>query len=100
MLGHLWVAIALGVVLGVFLTLLSERAVGFVTPQDPMRGLAVVSVMMGVRFLAALAALTVYYVFARDGLAAFGVSLALSFVVGLTFESAKMTRIRTTSSSA
>jgi hypothetical protein len=94
------VAATLGIVLGVLLTLLSERAVTHVTPDDPMRGLAVVSVMMGVRFLIALIALVVYYVFAHDGLTVFGISLALSFVTGLMLESARLTRIRTTGTSA
>lgn len=100
LLGHPLVAVTLGVTLGVVLTLVSERAVAFVTPEDPMRGLAIVGVMMGLRFALALAALAAYFVFARDGLAAFGLALALSFVAGLAFEAARMSHPRASGTSA
>lgn len=100
MLGHPLVAATLGILLGVLLTLLSHRAVTFVTPEDPLKGLRVVAVMMGVRFLIALVALGIYYFFAQDGLAAFGISLAVSFVIGLMVEAMRMTRLRASGTSA
>ena len=89
------VAATLGIMLGVLLTLLSERAVTHVTPDDPMRGLAMVSVMMGVRFGLAILTLGLFYFFARDGLAPFGIALALAFIAGLMLETVRMLRTRT-----
>ena len=97
--GHPMVAAALGALLGVLLTFISRRAASYVTPADPMRGMAVVGVMMGVRFLLALAALAAYYSFVPDGLVAFGLALAISFVVGLMFEAAKLSFVRATHTS-
>ena len=92
--GHPLVAATLGLMLGVLLTFVSHRAVTFVTPEDPMRGLAVVAAMMGARFLVVLLALGAYFVFARDGLSVFGLTLAFSFVAGLGFEAVRMSRPR------
>ena len=100
LLGHPLVAVTLGMALGVVLTLVSERAVAFVTPEDPMRGLAIVGVMMGLRLALALAALAAYFLFARDGLAAFGLTLGLSFVAGLAFEAVRMSHPRASGTSA
>ncbi|MBN2847837.1 MAG: hypothetical protein JXP72_05220 [Coriobacteriia bacterium] len=100
LLGHPLVAVTLGITLGVVLALVSERAVAFVTPDDPMRGLAIVGVMMGLRFTLALAALAAYFVFARDGLPAFGLALGLSFVAGLAFEAVRMSHPRASHTSA
>jgi hypothetical protein len=83
------VAAALGALLGAFLTFVSHRAASHITPEDPMRGLAVVALMMGARFMIALTALGAYFIFARDGLIAFGPALALSFVAGLAFEAVR-----------
>ena len=87
---HPALAAALGALLGVLLTFVSERAAAFVTPADPMRGLAMVAVMMGARFMLSLLALSAYYFFARDGLVPFGFALAISFVAGLAFEAVRV----------
>lgn len=92
LLGHPLVAATLGLLLGVFLTFVSHRAVSFVTPEDPMRGLAVVAGAMGARFLIALTALGAYFLFARAGLEPFGLALAFSFVAGLMFEAVRVSR--------
>jgi len=83
------VAVALGALLGVLLTFISQRAVSFMTPEDPMRGLAVVAAVMGARFAIAIAALAAYSASAPGALVFFGPALALSFVVGLVFEAAR-----------
>jgi hypothetical protein len=80
--------------LGVFLTLIAHRASTHVTPDDPMRGLAWVAGMMGLRFAIALVSLAVYFVFAPQGLAPFGLSLALSFVAGLLIEAVVISSAR------
>jgi apolipoprotein N-acyltransferase len=100
LLGHPLAAATLGLTLGVFLTYVSHRAVTFVTPEDPMRGLAVVAGMMGARFVAVLVALVVYYVFARAGLVYFGLVLAVSFVAGLMLEAVRMSSVRSSHTSA
>jgi hypothetical protein len=94
------VAAALGALLGACLTFVSHRAVAFVTPDDPMRGLAVVAVMMGARFAIALAALAGYYFFVPGGLVAFGIVLAISFIAGLTYEAVRVSYPRASHTSA
>ncbi|MBN2248668.1 MAG: hypothetical protein JW733_08205 [Coriobacteriia bacterium] len=98
--GHPMAAAALGVLLGAVLTLASERAASFVTPQDPFRGIAIVAVMTGARLVVALLALGVYSVFARDGLAPFGFALGVSFIVGLALEAVKASRLSASHTSA
>jgi hypothetical protein len=94
------VAVALGALLGVLFTAISRYAASRVTPRDPMRGLAVVAIMMGVRFLISIAALGLYFAVARDGIVVFGLSMALSFVMGLGYEAVKLSSVRTFNTSA
>lgn len=98
--GHPVAAVALGVLLGAVLTLASERAASFVTPQDPFRGVAIVAVMTGARLLIAVVALAAYSTFAREGLASFGFALGISFVVGLALEAVKASRLSAPHTSA
>lgn len=88
--GHPLIAAALGVLFGVLLMAVSHRAVSFVTPDDPLRGVVLVGALMGARFMAALGALAVFYFFARNGLAPFGIALVFSFVVGLFVEAFRL----------
>jgi hypothetical protein len=99
-LGHPLVAVTLGTLLGVVLTLVSERAVASVTPVDPTRGVAIVAAMMGARFALALAALAGYYYFVREGLVTFGLMLVASFLIGLAVEAARMSRTNASRTSA
>lgn len=85
--------------LGVLLMVVSHRAILFVTPKDPFRGLVIVGVMMGARFCLALASLTLFAVFAPSGLAPFGILLAISFVVGLFIEAVPSSGSRAMSTS-
>ena len=85
------IAAALGVLFGVSLMVVSHKAVRFVTPADPMTGVVMVGALMGARFMAVLAALAVLYVFARSGLAPFGIALVFSFVAGLFVEAFRLT---------
>lgn len=94
------VAATLGVMLGVVLTFVSHRAVTFVTPDDPFRGVAIVGLMMGARFVLALMALAGYYFVARVGLVVFGATLVLAFLVGLVVETMKMSRTPVSRTSA
>lgn len=89
--GNPLIAAALGVLLGVSLMVVSHRAVRFVTPGDPMRGMAVVGVLMGARFMVVLAGLAVFYFSAPKGLAPFGIALVFSFVAGLFAEAFRLT---------
>lgn len=91
--GHPVVAAALGVLLGAALTVSSERAASFVTPQNPFHGMVVVIAMMLLRFALSVAALAAFFFFAREGLVAFGVALAVSFITGLVFEAVKVSRL-------
>ena len=100
LLGHPVVAMALGALFGAALTLVSERAASFVTPQDPFRGFAIVAVMTGARLLAALIALGAYSLLAREGLAPFGFALGISFIAGLALEAVKVSRHNATHTSA
>lgn len=78
--------------LGVLLMVVSHKAVGFVTPADPFGGVVVVGALMGARFALALAALALFYFFARGGLAPFGLALVISFMVGLFVEAIRLIR--------
>jgi len=98
--GYPVVAVALGALLGVLLTFVSHRASAYVTPRDPMRGLAVVIAMTGARFALALSALAAYSIFAHDGLAPFGFALGTSFIAGLGFEAVKASRLSASHTSA
>jgi hypothetical protein len=80
------VAAALGTALGVCLTLLSHRSISHVTPENPLKGVALVGLFMAGRFVIAVAALAAYGLFVRSGLVPFGLALTLSFVVGLGYE--------------
>lgn len=85
-------AAVFGVLLGILLMAVSHRAIRFVTPADPFGGVVVVGALMGARFMAALAALAVFYFFARAGLAPFGIALVSSFMVGLLVEAIRLVR--------
>jgi len=92
-LGHPLVAVALGVLLGVVLTLVAERAASFVTPENPSRGLTIVALATGVRMVMALAALGAYFVSAPSGLPVFGFTLGVTFIAGLALEAVRASRI-------
>jgi hypothetical protein len=98
--GNPLVAAALGALLGALLTFVSHRASAFVTPNDPMRGMAIYGFFMIARMLSSLLALGVYFVAAPDGLAPFGFALGLSFIAGLAFEAVKVSRLDTSRTSA
>ncbi len=100
LLGHPLVAAALGIVLGVLLTLVSMRAASFVTPEDPARGFAIVALMMGVRFGLAILALFAYTFIAPGSLIVFGSALVVAFLVGLVAEALKMSRTNVPRTSA
>ena len=87
-------AAALGMLLGVALAFIAEWAARLVTPADPFRGMALVSMMMGARFGLAAVALAAYYALAREGLAPFGIALAFSVVAGLVVEAVRVSRPR------
>ena len=95
LLGHPLVAAALGALLGVLFTFISHRASGFVTPRDPMLGVAFYGAIMVARMIIAVAALWFYFLVALNGLAPFGFALGLSFIAGLGFEAVKASRIPT-----
>lgn len=95
LLGHPLVAAALGALLGVLFTLISHRASGFVTPRDPMRGMAVYGAVMLARMTLAIGSLGVLATVAPAALAPFGFALGLSFIAGLGFEALKASRIPT-----
>lgn len=84
--GNPYLAAALGALLGVSLMVVSHKAVRLVTPDEPMQGVVIVGALMVARFMVVIAALAVFYFFARSGLAGFGIALAGSFVVGLFVE--------------
>jgi hypothetical protein len=94
------VAAALGLLLGVLLTLVSTRAASFVTPEDPARGFAIVALMMGVRFVLAILALLAYTLVAPERLIVFGSALVVAFLVGLVAEALKMSRTNVPRTSA
>lgn len=79
-------AFAIGLALGVGLLLVSRASARLVTPEDPLVGMAKVAVAMVARMGAALAALLAYFVWARRGLAPFGVGLVVGFMVMVTVE--------------
>ena len=85
-------AAALGVLLGAVLTLASERAASFVTPEDPLRGFAIVAAMTGARLLVVLLALAAYSILVQDGIIPLGLALGISFVLGLAIEGVKASR--------
>lgn len=89
---HPALAAALGALLGAVLTLVAERAVRLVTPIEPFRGMVLVTLLMGARFSLAALALASFYLFAREGLAPFGIALGVSFIAGLTAEAVRVSR--------
>ncbi|MBN1192340.1 MAG: hypothetical protein JXA36_01410 [Coriobacteriia bacterium] len=99
LLAHPVIAAALGALLGVFMTLISRRASHLITPADPIKGFALVAAMMGLRFFLALVALTLYFLFAPDGLPVFGFVLGTSFIAGLGYEAVRVSCVRTTHTS-
>jgi hypothetical protein len=100
LLGQPLAAATLGIVLGVLFTLTSYHSVKLVTPEDPARGLAVFGGFMALRLLLSLGALAAYAAFVPGGLVPFGLSLAFSFVAGLTYEAVRASRLNTTRTSA
>lgn len=77
---------AIGLALGVGLLLLSRRAAGLLTADDPALGVAKVAVAMLGRMLVVLAALGAYHVWARQGLVPFGAALLVGFMITVTVE--------------
>jgi hypothetical protein len=92
LIGQPVIAAALGVALGATLTFVAERAVRLVTPADPFRGMVLVTLLMGARFMIAALALALFYRFAHQGLAPFGIALGVSFVAGLSLEAVRISR--------
>lgn len=100
MFGNPIVAAALGALFGGLLTLVSRRASAVVTPDDPMRGVAIYGAIMIGRLFTAVIALAAFYLAAPDGLAPFGLALGVSFIAGLGFEAVKASRLNTSHTSA
>lgn len=90
LLGHPVVAMALGALLGAALTFVSERAASFVTPQDPLRGFAIVVGLTAARLAVAGVALASYSFFVPAGLVPFGFALGVSFIAGLVVEAVRV----------
>lgn len=78
------VAFAIGAVLGASMLALTARGVRSFTPETlelgAMRAIALMVLGLGVAFLGLL----LYYLFVRPGLVAFGLGLAVGFVVPAT----------------
>lgn len=79
-------AAAIGLALGIALLVVSRAVSRLVTPEDPELGFAKVAVAMVIRLALVVAALVVFYVFARPGLMPFGIALVAGFFVMVTFE--------------
>jgi hypothetical protein len=77
---------ALGLAMGVVLMLVSRSASRLVTPDDPTLGFTKVAVAMLLRLAVVVAALLVFYVWARPGLVPFGAALVAGFFVMVTVE--------------
>ena len=95
--GEWYVAAALGLVLGVALTLVSLRASRLMKPEDPSMGFAMVAFFMMVRLGVVIAALLAYFVGAPDGFLVFGVALICSFIASIGLEAVKLMRSSTSS---
>lgn len=94
------IAVALGLSLGVVMMLASRWASRLVTPEDPFRGFLVLMVVMGGKFLVVAAALTVYFMTAPRGFAAFGIALVVAFLVSLVVEALRTSHSMSSQTSA
>lgn len=75
-----------GLAFGVGLLLVSRLSARLVTAEDPLVGMAKSAVAMVGRMLLALLALLAYFLWARRGLAPFGVGLIVGFLVTVMVE--------------
>jgi hypothetical protein len=92
-----FVAALCGLALGVALMLVSRRTVAFVTPDDPMRGFAIVALFMLVRLIVVVGALAGYFFLARPGFLVFSGVLLTSFIISLALEALDSSRSLTSS---
>lgn len=74
-------SLVLGVLLGAGMLFVTARAVKLATPDRPELGVARAVALSGLGLLVAFVALLLYYLYARDGLTAFGVGLVGGFLV-------------------
>lgn len=80
------VAASLGVVFGALLIVVARWASRLVKPEDPTIGFAQVAMISFGRLMFALAAMVLFYIFARKGFIAFSVSLIVTFMCALAYE--------------
>lgn len=88
---HPAVAALIGVLLGALLVLASRWASRFVTPDDAALGLLRFGLISFGRLILALAAMTLFFVFARKGFVAFSIALIVTFLCMLVYEAFKAT---------
>jgi hypothetical protein len=88
------VAAIVGAALGVAMLSLTRAGVGFVTPEAPELGAVRAVIMLTAGLVAALVGLFVYFAFMRAGLTAFGLGMALGFVVPATVALFRMSGMR------
>lgn len=74
-------ALVLGVLLGAAMLVVTARSVRFATPEMPELGVARAVAFSSLGLFAAFGALLLYFLFAREGLVAFGVGLVGGFLV-------------------
>lgn len=79
-------AFVIGLAFGVGLLLVSRLSARLVTAEDPLVGMAKSAMAMVGRMLLALLALLAYFLWARRGLAPFGVGLIVGFLVTVMVE--------------
>jgi hypothetical protein len=79
-------AAVLGLVLGGVLVLVSKWAVKFVTPADPVMGMAKALLVNAWTMGVAIASLAAFYVWDRPALSWFGIALALGFLTVASVE--------------
>ncbi len=96
-LGDPFVAGAIGIALGVGLLMLTSMGVRSFTPETLELGAMRAVAMLVIGLLIGFAALLVYYLFLRPGLIAFGLGLAVGFIVPATVMLFRMSGITTTS---
>lgn len=74
-------AVTLGLLAGAFALFLTRRASRLVTPETLELGMARALVLSALGMLAALLGLLAYFLWAREGLAFFGIALVVGFMV-------------------
>ena len=75
------VAAGLGALLGVLMIGLTRYGVTFMKADEPELGVARAVALSSLGMLAAFVALLLYFLYARDGLVAFGLGLVVGFMV-------------------